>query len=95
MAINHQEALAISFRRAISRELLLACSQQELTPGKLAQRAGMPLSTLNNVLNGISPNPGVLTLLQVCQGLGLRLDELIRTAWENAQAAPELSGGDL
>ena len=78
---------AVNFRRAISRELLRHCSQQGLTPGRLAQKADMPLSTLNNVLHGGSANSGILTLLTVCRGLGVELDELITFACNEARAA--------
>jgi len=78
---------AVNFRRAVSRELLRHCSEQSLTPGRLAQKAGMPLSTLNNVLHGGSANSGILTLLTVCRGLGLELDDLITFACNEARAA--------
>ena len=78
---------AVNFRRAISRELLHHCSRLGLTPGRLAQKAEMPLSTLNNVLHGGSANSGILTLLSVCRGLGVELDELITVACNEARAA--------
>ena len=83
---------AVNFRRAISQELLQHCSAQGLTPGRLAQKANMPLSTLNSVLHGVSANSGILTLLNVCQGLGLELDELITTACNAARSAQHKNG---
>lgn len=82
-----EAAFAVNFRRAISRELLRHCRQQGLTPGRLAQKADMPLSTLNNVLHGGSANSGILTLLSVCRGLGVEIDDLIATACQTARAA--------
>ena len=66
----------------------------------MAKKANIPLSTLNNVLNGISINPGVLTLLSICEGLELRLDDVVHTAFEEAQQAAnqtkaQTTGGDL
>lgn len=89
------DAFAVNFRRNISRELLKRCSELELTPGKLAKKASIPLSTLNNVLNGVSVNPGVLTLLSICDGLELHLGEVIQTAFEQARAQTKNTGGDL
>lgn len=91
--INREQSLdfAIKFRRAISRELLRHCSAQGLTPGRLAQKADMPLSTLNNLLHGGSANSGILTLLSVCQGLGLEIDEVVSAACNEARAAQHKS----
>lgn len=79
-------AFEVNFRRAISRELLRHCSQQGLTAGNLAQKADMPLSTLNNVLHGGNANTGILTLLTICQGLEIELDEMISAAYQQAKA---------
>ncbi len=76
----------VNFRRAISRELLRHCSRQGLTSGHLAQRADMPLSTLNNVLHGGNANTGILTLLTICKGLGVDLDEVISVAYQQAKS---------
>ncbi len=100
LAAEPADAFAVNFRRTVSRELLKRCGELELTPGKLAKKANIPLSTLNNVLNGISINPGVLTLLSVCEGLELRLDDVVHTAFEEAQQAAnqtkaQTTGGDL
>ncbi len=89
LAAQPADAFAVNFRRTVSRELLKRCGELELTPGKLAKKANIPLSTLNNVLNGISINPGILTLLSVCEGLELRLDDVVHTAFEAAAQAQE------
>ena len=45
----------------------------------LARRAGIPPSTVKNILNGASKNPGVVTIKMICDGLGISLIEFFDT----------------
>lgn len=76
----------LALRLAIGIELLVRCHDLGLTPGQLAARADVPLSTLKNILDGHSRNPGVLTLHALCGGLGVPLAEFIAAAQRRAGA---------
>ena len=41
--------------------------------------AGIPPSTVKNILNGASKNPGVVTIKMICDGLGISLTEFFDT----------------
>ena len=45
----------------------------------LARSAGIPPSTVKNILNGASKNPGVVTIKMICDGLGISLIEFFDT----------------
>lgn len=75
----------LALRRAIGLELLERCRELGLTPGQLAVRADVPLSTLKNILDGHSRNPGVLTLLALCGGLDVPLADFIAAAEARAR----------
>lgn len=70
----------LALRRAIGLELLERCREQGLTPGQLAVQADVPVSTLKNILDGHSRNPGILTLHALCGGLGVSLAEFVAAA---------------
>ncbi len=76
----------MDFREALSRELLALCRERKMSLGQLAQAAGVPLSTLKNIIAGQSRNPGILTLAALCRGLGVSPAELIARAQALAEA---------
>lgn len=78
-------AAELLLRLAIGLELLDRCRALGLTPGQLAARADVPLSTLKNILDGHSRNPGILTLHALCGGLEVPLAELIAAAEQRAR----------
>lgn len=74
----------MEFRDAISIELLRGCRDRGLSLPALARVAGVPLSTLKNIVGGNSANPGILTLAALCDGLGVDLAEFIAAAEKTA-----------
>ena len=45
----------------------------------LARSAGIPPSTVKNILNGACKNPGVVTIKMICDGFGISLTEFFDT----------------
>lgn len=45
----------------------------------LARSAGMPPTTVKNILNGASKNPGIVTIKMLCDGLDISLIEFFDT----------------
>jgi len=62
-------ALAVAYR------LLELCRDHELSLNDLARVSDVPLSTIKNILNGASRNPGITTINKICAGLGITLAE--------------------
>ena len=46
----------------------------------LARKAGIPPTTLKNIIYGNSRNPGIVTIKLVCDGLGISLYDFFDTA---------------
>ena len=66
-------------RQTVAARLVALCGQQNLTINKLANRSGIPPSTLKNILYGKSQNPGIVTIKMLCDGLGITLGEFFST----------------
>ncbi len=45
----------------------------------LARSAAVPPSTLKNIVNGVSKNPGIVTIKMLCDGLDISLIEFFDT----------------
>ncbi|MBQ8724180.1 MAG: helix-turn-helix transcriptional regulator [Oscillospiraceae bacterium] len=62
-------------REAVQKRILELCAQRDLTVNALATAAGLPPSTLKNILYGVSKNPGVVTIKILCDGLDITLSD--------------------
>lgn len=55
--------------------------QQNMSVNQLAERSAVPPSTLKNIMNGTSKNPGIVTITKLCFGLNVTLREFFSTKY--------------
>lgn len=60
---------------AVRDRILSICGERHLTINKLATMAGMPPSSVKNILYGKSRNPKLVTIKILCDGLDMTLGE--------------------
>lgn len=60
---------------AVSAKLTKLCRERKITINKLAGICGITQSTLENIVAGNSKNPKLLTIVRVCDGLGITLKD--------------------
>lgn len=65
----------MTIKEAISLRILQLCKENNITINKLANLAGIPQSTLNDIVHGKSKNPTVKTIYYVCFGLGISMKD--------------------
>lgn len=65
----------------VAERILSFCRQEGITPNALAKRAGVPISTVRNIVNanGGSKNAGILTIKKLCDGMGISLTDFFDT----------------
>lgn len=66
-------------RECVANRILQLCQERNMAVNALARSAGMPPSTIKNILNGSSKNPGVSTIKMICDGFGITLMEFFAT----------------
>lgn len=66
-------------REFVVKRILELCDQKKLTINGLARLSALPPSTLKNIINGTSQNPGVVTLKKICDGLDISLIDFFDT----------------
>lgn len=59
--------------KAVSVRIQQLCAEHGYTINSLAHQAGVPPTTVKNILYGASRNPGIVTLKKLCDGLGISL----------------------
>ena len=60
---------------AISIKLTKLCKEKNVTPNKLAAMSCLTQSTVQNLIAGTSNNPKLLTIIHICDGLNISLEE--------------------
>lgn len=60
---------------AMSEKLNKILRERDITVNKLASISCLTQSTVDSLLNGKSKNPKLLTIVRICDGLGITLSE--------------------
>lgn len=66
-------------RACVADRVYKLISEKGFTVNGFARHAGLPPTTLKNILNGQSKNPGIVTLKIICDGLDMTLVEFFDT----------------
>ena len=60
---------------AISKKLNKICKERNISVNKLANQSLLTQSTVEHLVNGDSKNPKLLTIIRICDGLDMSLQE--------------------
>lgn len=60
---------------AMSKKLLKICDERGISVNKLASICLLTQSTVQNIIECNSVNPKLLTIVRICDGLGITLEE--------------------
>lgn len=60
---------------AVRQRIVNLAIEQNITLHQLSLNAGIPYSTLSSFLNGKSQDPKLSTILHICEGLHISLNE--------------------
>lgn len=59
--------------KLVSLRIQQLCAAHGFNINSLARQAGIPPTTLKNIIYGTSHNPGIVTIKLICDGLGISL----------------------
>lgn len=62
-------------RDAIGKRIQDLMEQKGLNYNTLAEKSGVPLKRVYRLANSMNSNPSVFLMMQICDGLGVSLDE--------------------
>lgn len=60
---------------AVKKRIINLANERDLNLHRLSLKAGISYSTLSIFINGKSESPKLVTLLHICEGLGIELNE--------------------
>lgn len=65
----------MKINKAVSERINKIIIERNLTVNKLATISCLTQSTVESIVNGKSKNPKLLTLMKICDGLNMSLEE--------------------
>lgn len=65
----------VKLSEAMSRKLLKICEERNISINKLATICLLTQSTVQNIIECNSSNPKLLTIVRICDGLGMTLED--------------------
>lgn len=60
---------------AVIAKIKKICDERKITINKLSNISGITQSTLENIVGGHSKNPKLLTIIRICDGVGITLKD--------------------
>ena len=69
----------MSVRKEVADRIIYFCNERNMALNALARISAVPPSTLKNIVNGVSQNPGIVTIKKLCDGLGIDVVEFFTT----------------
>lgn len=60
-------------QKATAKRIQQLCAEHGYNINSLARAAGVPPTTVKNIVHGTSRNPGIVTIKRLCDGLGISL----------------------
>lgn len=64
---------------AVSSRIKELMEQKGLDYNALAEKSGFPVRSVYRLANGLTYNPGIFTMMKICKGLDVSLDEFVST----------------
>ncbi len=65
----------MSIEDALKLRIVELCEERDLSINALSVRAGMPRTTIKNIMYGTSKNTGIVTIQLICDALGISIQD--------------------
>jgi len=69
----------VNTNEAVRNRIIELCTTKRWAFFALANYSGIPPSTMRNIIDGKSQNPGIVTIKKICDGLEISLAEFFST----------------
>lgn len=69
------DSMANQKEKALMKRINELCNEKEMTYYGLSYKSAVPITTLLHIMDGSTKNPGIFTIMKLCDGLGVTLKE--------------------
>ena len=77
-------------QKLLSNRIQYLCRQKGMSYYSLSYRSAVPLTTLMHIMDCSTRNPGIFTIIKICNGLNISVAEFFDTKeFQNIEYEPE------
>lgn len=62
-------------QKILSKRIISLCEERKMSYYSLSYKSTVPITTILNIVNCTTKNPGVFTIIKICDGLGITIQE--------------------
>jgi len=62
-------------KKVLTERIRELCERKHFSYYNLAAKSSVPLTTVMNIVNGVTRNPGIYTIFKLCDGLDISVKE--------------------
>lgn len=66
-------------QKKLAKRIDYLCQKQGISYYKLAYRSAVPITTLMHIIDCSTKNPGIFTIIKICDGLNMTIKEFFDT----------------
>lgn len=66
-------------QKILVRRIKELCKERNISSYSLSYISTVPVTTLSHIMDGSTKNPGIFTIMKLCDGLGVSLTEFFDT----------------
>lgn len=69
----------MSDQKVLAERIEELCKERKMSYYLLSYHSAVPITTIMNIINCTTKNPGVFTIIKLCDGLGITVKEFFDT----------------
>lgn len=62
-------------QKELAKRIEYLCNEKGMSHYRLSFKSAVPMTTVDNILRGKTKNPGIFTIMKLCNGLGVSIEE--------------------
>lgn len=62
-------------QKKLARRIIQLCEERSMSYYCLSYKSTVPITTIMNIVRCVTKNPGVFTIIKICDGLGITIQE--------------------
>lgn len=66
-------------QKILAERINKLCSERKMSYYSLSYKSTVPITTIMNIVHCITKNPGIFTIIKLCDGLGITIQEFFDT----------------
>lgn len=63
----------------LQKRITQLCTEKKMSYYTLSINSSVPFSTIKNIIDGNTKNPGIVTIMKLCGGLGISITDFFDT----------------